>query len=164
MCLSGLHNLHIQVRSRSWRCHARCRWSSAWSFPYGAYAVGEVTPVKDYDRSTKEVPVQATDPDTGLPVWSVDVVDADPEAKKATRMIVGQDRGKGAAGAARRLPEGVPFRPVEFDKMTATAYIEESGDFGGSPGRCGPAGSGARPAVREPSSVAVEVANDKAVA
>ncbi len=38
-------------------------------FPYGAYAVGEVTQVKDYDRSTREVPVQATDPETGLPVW-----------------------------------------------------------------------------------------------
>ena len=56
-------------------------------FPYGAYAVGEVTQVKDYDRSTREVPVQATDQETGLPVWSVDVVDADPEAKKATRMM-----------------------------------------------------------------------------
>ena len=43
-------------------------------FPYGAYAVGEISPVRDYDRSTRENPVQATDPDTGLPVWAVDVV------------------------------------------------------------------------------------------
>ena len=98
------------------------------AFPYGAYAIGEVTPVKDYDRSTKELPVQATDPDTGLPVWSVDIVDADPEAKKANRMA----SVKIAARVQPVLPEaanGVPFRPVEFDKMTATAYIEESGDF-----------------------------------
>ena len=30
------------------------------------------------------------------------------------------------------LPEalaGLPFTPVEFDNMTATAYIEENGDF-----------------------------------
>ena len=100
-------------------------------FPYGAYAVGEVTQVRDYDRSTREVPVQATDPETGLPVWSVDVVDADPEAKKATRMMsikigakvqpvlpeaprgcavpaggVRQDDGDGVHRGERRLPEG----------------------------------------------------------
>lgn len=97
-------------------------------FPYGAYAVGEVSPVRDYDRSTKEVPIQATDPDTGLLVWSVEVVDADPEAKKSNRMIA----VKVAAKVQPVLPEatpGVPFRQVEFDKLTATAYIEESGDF-----------------------------------
>jgi hypothetical protein len=30
------------------------------------------------------------------------------------------------------LPEklvGLPFTPVEFDKLTATAYIEENGNF-----------------------------------
>ena len=35
-------------------------------FPFGAYMVGEISPVRDYDRSTKENVVQATDPDTGL--------------------------------------------------------------------------------------------------
>ena len=97
-------------------------------FPYGAYAVGEVTQVKDYDRSTREVPVQATDQETGLPVWSVDVVDADPEAKKATRMMSVKIGAK-VQPVLPEAPEGVPFRPVEFDKMTATAYIEENGDF-----------------------------------
>ena len=97
-------------------------------FPYGAYAVGEIGPVRDYDRSTRENPVQATDPDTGLPVWAVDVVDADPEAKKSTRTMT----VKVAAKVQPVLPEaaeGMPFRPVEFDKMTATAYIEENGNF-----------------------------------
>ena len=97
-------------------------------FPYGAYAVGEVTQVKDYDRSTREVPVQARDQETGLPVWSVDVVDADPEAKKATRMMSVKIGAK-VQPVLPEAPEGVPFRPVEFDKMTATAYIEENGDF-----------------------------------
>ena len=85
-------------------------------FPYGAFAVGEVSPVRDYDRSTKEVPIQATDPDTGLLVWSVEVVDADPEAKKSNRMIA----VKVAARVQPVLPEatpGVPFRQVEFDKL-----------------------------------------------
>ena len=97
-------------------------------FPYGAYAVGEISPVRDYDRSTRENPVQATDPDTGLLVWAVDVVDADPEAKKSTRTMT----VKVAAKVQPVLPaaaEGMPFRPVEFDKLTATAYIEENGNF-----------------------------------
>ena len=97
-------------------------------FPYGAYAVGEISPVRDYDRSTKENPVQAIDPDTGLPVWAVDVVDADPDATKSTRTM----SVKVAAKVQPVLPaaaEGMPFRPVEFDKLTATAYIEENGNF-----------------------------------
>jgi hypothetical protein len=98
------------------------------AFPFGAYAVGEVLPVRDYDRSTREKIVQATDPDTGKLLWSVEVVDADPEAKKATRTM----SVKILAGVQPVLPEtlpGLPFRPVEFDKLTATAYIEQNGDF-----------------------------------
>ena len=98
------------------------------AFPYGAYAVSDVVPVKDYDRSTRDNPIQAVDPDTGLLLWSVDVVDADPEAKKSTRML----SVKIAARVQPVLPEGkdgTPFTPVEFEKLTATAYIEESGDF-----------------------------------
>ena len=98
------------------------------AFPYGAYAVGEVTPIRDYDRSTKENVVQAADPDTGLLLWAVEVVDADPDATKSTRTM----SAKIAARVQPVLPEGqegVPFRPVEFDKMTATAYIDENGNF-----------------------------------
>src|SRR5262245_42984421 len=50
------------------------------AFPHGAYAVGEVQPVRDYDKSTRERLVQAVDPDTGLLLWSVEVVDGDPDA------------------------------------------------------------------------------------
>jgi hypothetical protein len=98
------------------------------AFPYGAYAVGEVQPVRDCEKSTRERIVQAVDPDTGLLLWSVDVVDRDPEAKKSTRTM----SVKILAKVQPVLPEslsGLPFTPVEFDKMTATAYIEENGDF-----------------------------------
>ena len=98
------------------------------AFPYGAYAVGEVQPVRDYDKSTRERVVQAADPDTGLPLWSVEVVDGDPEAKKSNRTM----SVKITARVQPVLPEGLsglPFTPVEFDKLTATAYIEENGDF-----------------------------------
>ena len=57
------------------------------AFPYGAYAVGEVQPVRDYDRSTKDKPVQAVDPDTGLLLWQVEVVDGDPDARKSNRTM-----------------------------------------------------------------------------
>jgi hypothetical protein len=98
------------------------------AFPFGAYAVGEVLPMKDYDKSTRERMLQAVDPDTGLLIWSVDVVDADPDARKATRTMT----VKVTAKVQPVLPEalsGLPFTPVEFDGLTATAYIEENGDF-----------------------------------
>lgn len=97
-------------------------------FPHGAYAVGEVQPMRDYDRSTRDNPVQATDPETGLLLWQVEVVDGDPEAKKSNRTLA----VKITAKVQPVLPEalnGLPFTPVEFEKLTATAYIEEKGDF-----------------------------------
>ncbi len=97
-------------------------------FPYGAYAVGEVSMQKDYDRSTQDNPVQQIDPESGKPIWTVDVVDADPDATKATRTMT----VKIPANVQPVLPErpaGAPFTPVEFDKLTITAYIEEKGDF-----------------------------------
>jgi hypothetical protein len=63
-----------------------------------------------------------------LLLWSVEVVDADPEATKSTRTMA----VKVAAAVQPVLPpapDGLPFRPVEFDKMTATAYVEETGNF-----------------------------------
>jgi hypothetical protein len=98
------------------------------AFPYGAYAVGEVQPVRDYDKSTRDRVIQAVDPDTGMPLWSVEVVDGDPEAKKSNRTM----SVKITARVQPVLPEalsGLPFTPVEFEKLTATAYIEANGDF-----------------------------------
>jgi hypothetical protein len=98
------------------------------AFPHGAYAVGEVQPLRDYDRSTKDSVVQMVDPDTGLLVWQVEVVDGDPDAKKSTRTVAVKISAKVQPVLPERL-SGLPFTPVEFDKLTATAYIEEKGDF-----------------------------------
>jgi hypothetical protein len=98
------------------------------AFPYGAYAVGEVQPVRDYDKSTRERVVQAVDPDTGLPVWSVEVVDGDPEARKSTRTMSVKVTAKFQPVLPTSLP-GLPFTPVEFDGLTATAYVDGTGDF-----------------------------------
>ena len=56
-------------------------------FPHGAFAVGVVEPVRDFDRSTKERPVQEMDKNTGEPVWSLMVLDADPEARAASKTV-----------------------------------------------------------------------------
>ena len=42
--------------------------------------------------------MQARDKETGLPVWPVDVMDFDPEARETA--VQGEDRRPGAAGAA----------------------------------------------------------------
>lgn len=95
-------------------------------FPYGAWAVSEVTAVRDFDRSTKDKPVQAVDADTGLLMWSVDVLDGDPEVRKATRQVT----VKLLAKVQPVLPDnktGQPFTPVEFEGLLATSYIDENG-------------------------------------
>jgi hypothetical protein len=83
--------------------------------------VGEVQAMRDFDRSTKEQAIQAVDRDTGELVWTVDVVDADPEARERTARV------KITAPVQPVPPEtapGVPFRPVEFEGLTATPYVQ----------------------------------------
>ena len=98
------------------------------AFPSGAYAVGEVTAVRDYDRSTKERPVQAADPETGLLLWQVEGVDADADARKSNRTMTVKVAARVQPVLPDRLP-GLPFSPVEFEKLTATAWVEEVGEF-----------------------------------
>lgn len=56
-------------------------------FPAGAFLVGEVEAVADFDaeRRAHGSRPQQVDRETGVLVWSVQVLDADPEARKATR-------------------------------------------------------------------------------
>ena len=90
-------------------------------FPHGCYVVGEVEPMRDFDRSTKEQAVQAVDRETGLLLWTVDVVDADPEARDRTVRIKLLAPVQPVPPAAI---EGAPFRPVEFEGLTATPYVQ----------------------------------------
>ena len=90
-------------------------------FPHGCFVVGEVQAMRDFDRSTREQAIQAVDRDTGELVWTVDVVDADPEARDKTVRV------KITAGVQPVPPaamEGAPFRPVEFEGLTATPYVQ----------------------------------------
>jgi hypothetical protein len=90
------------------------------AFPYGSFVVGEVQAQRDFDRSTKDQAVQAVDRDTGELVWTVDVIDADPGARERTVRV------KLLAPVQPVPPEamaGAPFRPVEFEGLTATPYV-----------------------------------------
>lgn len=89
-------------------------------FPHGVFATGPAEPLTNFDTKRQEA-----DRDTGLPVWVVDVYDADPDANHKSSAI----RVKVAAEVCPVLPEPVmgPFRPVEFDGLTVTPYVEETG-------------------------------------
>ena len=93
-------------------------------FPLGAYAVGAVEQVVDFEASTREQRVQAHDRDSGLPTWAISVFDADPEAR--TKVV----RVKISARNPPTLPQaaaGSPFPAVAFEGLTATPYVDTSG-------------------------------------
>jgi hypothetical protein len=103
-------------------------------FPGGAYAAGPVEKVRDFERSRKEEVIQQLDKDTGLPLWVVEVIDADEDARQRTVKV------KIAAQVQPVLPPpvpGSPFTPVEFDGMTTTPYVDASRCQAKDTGKCG---------------------------
>jgi hypothetical protein len=53
-------------------------------FPRGAFAAGGFEPVRDFEASKAGRFVQSKDKASGLPVWVVEVIDADPQARGKT--------------------------------------------------------------------------------
>ena len=103
-------------------------------FPHGAYAAGGIEMVRDFDRSSGDRVVQQADKHSGLPLWVVEVIDADPDARQRTVKV------KIAAQVQPVLPSpaaGSPFTPVEFDGMTATPYVDTSRCQAKDTGKCG---------------------------
>jgi len=97
-------------------------------FPYGAYLVGDVSPVSDYDRSTKDNKVQQVDQDSGLLLWSVEVLDADPAARKSSKTVTVKIPAKvQPVPPAKEGP--FPFARVVFDGLSALPYVEDNGNF-----------------------------------
>ena len=100
-------------------------------FPNGAFVVGEVTAIEDFDaakaarESGRSADTQARDKATGLRLWQVRVIDADEMTRKGQAEVVVK-----IAAEHQPVPpdkaNGVPFRPVEFDNLTATPYLDES--------------------------------------
>ncbi len=99
-------------------------------FPHGAFLSGEVTPVLDFDASTKERPVQQRDKTTGEPVWSVAVTNASPDVRAADKTV----SVKIVAAVAPEMPPvpaamaalGLPFVPVEFVDLAVTPYVNSA--------------------------------------
>ena len=93
-------------------------------FPLGVYAAGEFEPVRDFDRSQGDRFVQQLDKTTGAPLWAVEVIDADPQARARTVKI------KVISPHQPVLPpaaSGAPFVPVEFTGLTVTPYVNQAG-------------------------------------
>ena len=91
-------------------------------FPHGLGIVSEVEPLADFDKSSRDNRVQARDKDSGLPLWSVEVLDFDQQAREKTFRV------KIAAAVQPVPPESVgqvPVRPVVLEGLTVTPYIKE---------------------------------------
>jgi hypothetical protein len=93
-------------------------------FPHGAYAAGAIEPVRDFDASKDGRFVQAKDRESGLPLWAVDVIDADPAARTRTARV------KIAASEQPVLPPaspGMPFAAVELTGLAVIPYVNPAG-------------------------------------
>jgi len=97
-------------------------------FSFGAFLVSEVTPMIDFDRSSGDNRVQATDRDTGLPMWQVEVLDGDPAAPKRSRTVTVKFAAQTQPSAPANS-SGTSFTPVVFEGLTALPYVEKAGDF-----------------------------------
>jgi hypothetical protein len=91
-------------------------------FPHGLGVVGEVTALDDFDKSSRDNRVQARDKDSNLPIWQVEVLDFDPQAREKTFKVK-------IAAAVQPVPpealQGAPIRPVVLEGLTVTPYIKE---------------------------------------
>src|SRR3954447_15392185 len=94
------------------------------AFPFGAYLIAEVTPVIDFDKSSREHKVQQVDKETGKLLWQVEVLDADPEAKRSAKTVAVK-----IPANVQPVPPGndgsSPFTAVEFTGLFALPYPEQ---------------------------------------
>lgn len=94
-------------------------------FPAGAYAVTEVEKVRDFDRSTRDKLVQEVDKITGVSVWQVQVLDADPNARKQEKTVTVKLLAEHQPVLPETPNDGPLVIPVEFDDPTVTPYVED---------------------------------------
>ena len=68
--------------------------------------------------------MQAQDKQTGELLWSVPVLDADESAPKAAKTVLVK-----ISAPVQPVPPaavaGLPFRPVEFEGLTVTPYVDD---------------------------------------
>jgi len=93
-------------------------------FPSGAYAASAFEPVRNFEASTGEKFVQSADKATGVPLWVIEVIDADPAARvRAVKVKVAAPEQPVVPAAQH----GSPFTPVEFTGLTVTYYVNQAG-------------------------------------
>lgn len=94
-------------------------------FPHGVGIVGAVAPMVDFDASSRENRVQARDKDSGLPVWVVDVMDFDADARERTFKVK-------ISAPVQPVPpaqvNGVPVRPARLEGLLVMPYLKEVGN------------------------------------
>lgn len=96
-------------------------------FPNGAFLVGEVTAAEDYEiKQAGNADPQVRDKVSGERVWNVRVLDADPETRRGQAEVTVKIAAPHVPVPPEALP-GLPFRPVEFDGLTITPYIDTNG-------------------------------------
>src|SRR5580698_4771962 len=93
-------------------------------FPRGAFAAGGFETVREFEESKAGRFVQSKDKATGLLVWAVDVIDADPQARDKTARVKVAATDQPVLPAS---PAGLPFVPVEFTGLTVTPYVNQGG-------------------------------------
>ena len=103
-------------------------------FPDGALMRGEVTAVEDFDalqaaKAAGREPgdIQLRDKVTGLRVREVRVVDLDENARKGQGEVTVKISADVQPVPPPKL-EGQKLRPVEFENLTATAWIDDRGN------------------------------------
>jgi hypothetical protein len=97
------------------------------AFPDGVYAAGGFEPVRDFDASKDGRFVQSKDKASGLPLWQVEVIDADQNARARTVKVKVPSQVQPVLPSG---PAGMPFVPVEFTGLTVTPYVTQAGKLG----------------------------------
>jgi hypothetical protein len=100
-------------------------------FPAGVFVLA-VIPVRDFEASKPGSEVQARDKDTGELMWLVEALNGDPDARGDRTVKVK------IAAPVQPVPPvalpGTPFRPVEFEGLTVTAWVDSQRCVPGRPG------------------------------
>ena len=93
-------------------------------FTHPLLLVGEVEPRRDFEKSSKDNPVQEVDKESGVRVWEAEVVNTDPEARKA-------DRSFTVKIISERQPvppesaDASGMRPVVFAHLEAMPWMDD---------------------------------------
>lgn len=95
------------------------------AFACGVCAI-TVGPVYDFDRSTKDVKVQAVDKNSLLPVWGVEVIDMDENTRSKDRAFTVKIAAEVQPMPPPKMP-GMPLRPVEFEGLAVRPYVNANG-------------------------------------